>query len=69
MSSTICAAMHLTKYRSCPLKFMDTHPSGDTVSRVIADVDTFADGLLMGFTQLFYGCTDNSRYGRSDVQH
>lgn len=43
------------KIQRLPLKFMDTHPSGDTVSRVIADVDTFADGLLMGFTQLFTG--------------
>ena len=43
------------KIQNLPLKFMDTHPSGDTVSRVIADVDTFADGLLMGFTQLFTG--------------
>ena len=38
-----------------PLSYLDTHPQGDTVSRVIADVDTFADGLLMGFTQLFTG--------------
>lgn len=38
-----------------PLKYLDAHPSGDTVSRMIADVDTFADGLLMGFTQLFTG--------------
>lgn len=44
-----------TKIQNLPLKFMDTHPSGDTVSRIIADVDTFADGLLMGFTQLFTG--------------
>ena len=43
------------KIQKLPLEFMDTHPSGDTVSRVIADVDTFADGLLMGFTQLFTG--------------
>ncbi len=38
-----------------PLKYMDGHSAGDVVSRVIADVDTFADGLLMGFTQLFTG--------------
>ena len=38
-----------------PLSYLDSHPSGDTVSRMIADVDTFADGLLMGFTQLFSG--------------
>ena len=38
-----------------PLSCLDAHPQGDVVSRVIADVDTFADGLLMGFTQLFTG--------------
>ena len=38
-----------------PLKYLDVHPRGDLVSRVISDVDTFADGLLMGFTQLFAG--------------
>ena len=38
-----------------PLKYLDNHAYGDIVSRVIADVDTFADGLLMGFTQLFTG--------------
>ena len=38
-----------------PLKYLDAHPSGDLVSRMITDVDTFADGLLMGFTQLFSG--------------
>ncbi len=38
-----------------PLSYLDSHAQGDTVSRVIADVDTFADGLLMGFTQLFTG--------------
>ena len=38
-----------------PLSYLDSHPQGDTVSRVISDVDTFADGLLMGFTQLFTG--------------
>ena len=36
-----------------PLKYLDTHPKGDIVSRVIADVDQFGDGLLMGFTQFF----------------
>ncbi len=41
-----------------PLSYIDTHPSGDILSRVVADVDTFADGLLMGFTQFFTGvCT------------
>ena len=38
-----------------PLSYIDTHPHGETVSRVIADADQFADGLLMGFTQLFSG--------------
>ena len=38
-----------------PLNYLDKQPQGDLVSRVIADVDTFADGLLMGFTQLFTG--------------
>ena len=38
-----------------PLSYLDAHPSGDTVSRMISDADTFADGLLMGFTQLFTG--------------
>ncbi|MBQ8621704.1 MAG: ABC transporter ATP-binding protein [Oscillospiraceae bacterium] len=38
-----------------PLSYLDSHPHGDVVSRVVADVDTFADGLLMGFTQLFTG--------------
>ena len=38
-----------------PLKYLDAHAYGDIVSRVVADVDTFADGLLMGFTQLFTG--------------
>lgn len=38
-----------------PLSYLDKHPQGEIVSRVIADVDTFADGLLMGFTQFFTG--------------
>ena len=38
-----------------PLSYLDRHPQGDMVSRIISDVDTFADGLLMGFTQLFTG--------------
>ena len=41
--------------QSLPLSYLDKHPQGDIVSRVISDVDTFADGLLMGFTQLFSG--------------
>ncbi len=43
------------KIEHLPLKYIDGHPSGEIVSRVIADVDQFADGLLMGFTQLFTG--------------
>ncbi len=43
------------RLQKLPLKYLDGHASGDIVSRVIADVDTFADGLLMGFTQLFTG--------------
>ena len=43
------------KIEILPLKYIDSHPHGEVVSRVIADVDQFADGLLMGFTQLFTG--------------
>lgn len=43
------------KIEKLPLKYIDGHPYGEVVSRVIADVDQFADGLLMGFTQLFTG--------------
>lgn len=43
------------KIEQLPLKYIDGHPYGDVVSRVIADVDQFSDGLLMGFTQLFTG--------------
>ena len=46
------AFRHLQKL---PLKYIDGHPAGDVVSRIIADVDSFADGLLLGFTQLFSG--------------
>ena len=45
----------IEKIQRLPLAYLDSHPSGDLVSRMIADVDTFADGLLMGFTQLFSG--------------
>ena len=45
----------IRKIEVLPLKYIDGHPYGDVVSRVIADVDQFADGLLMGFTQLFTG--------------
>ena len=44
-----------THLQKLPLKFIDAHSYGDIVGRTIADVDTFADGLLMGFTQLFTG--------------
>lgn len=43
------------KIQSLPLSYLDSHPARDIVSRMVADVDTFADGLLMGFTQLFTG--------------
>ena len=43
------------KIQNLPLKYIDTHPTGETVSRIISDTDQFADGLLMGFTQFFSG--------------
>ena len=43
------------KIQELPLRYLDRHPSGEVVSRIIADVDQFADGLLMGSTQLFTG--------------
>ncbi len=43
------------KIERLPISYIDSHPTGEVVSRVIADVDQFADGLLMGFTQLFTG--------------
>ena len=45
----------IEKVQTLPLRYLDGHPTGDLVSRVIADVDLFTDGLLMGFTQLFTG--------------
>ncbi len=45
----------MSKLQHLPLSYLDAHPSGDLVSRMIADVDTFSDGLLMGFSQLFTG--------------
>ena len=45
----------MEKLQRLPLSYLDSHPSGDLVSRIIADVDTFSDGLLMGFTQFFSG--------------
>ena len=44
-----------TKIESLPISYIDSHPTGEIVSRVIADVDQFADGLLMGFSQFFTG--------------
>ncbi len=43
------------KLQSLPISYIDSHPHGDLVSRIISDVDQFADGLLLGFTQLFTG--------------
>lgn len=43
------------RLQQMPLSYLDTHPAGEIVSRIIADVDQFAEGLLMGFTQLFTG--------------
>lgn len=45
----------IEKIQRLPLSYLDTHPAGDLVSRIIADVDSFSDGLLMGVTQLFSG--------------
>ena len=54
---TVRAIRHdaFARLQQLPLSYLDSHPTGDTVSRMISDVDTFADGLLMGFTQLFTG--------------
>lgn len=45
----------MQKFQTLPLAYLDKHPVGDLVSRMVSDVDTFTDGLLMGFTQLFSG--------------
>lgn len=45
----------MKKLQILPLSYLDKHPAGETVSRIISDADQFADGLLMGFTQLFTG--------------
>ncbi|MCD7943356.1 MAG: ABC transporter ATP-binding protein/permease [Clostridia bacterium] len=56
-----CSVLHDLRERafgklgSVPLSYLDTHSAGDTVSRIISDADTFADGLLLGFSQLFSG--------------
>ena len=55
---SICADLRdrvSRKLQKLPLSYLDSHPSGDLVSRMVGDVDAFADGLLMGFTQLFTG--------------
>ncbi len=57
---TYCVSRNLRnraikKIQKLPLSYLDSHASGDLVSRIIADVDIFTDGLLMGFTQLFTG--------------
>lgn len=54
----ICADLRnriSAKLHTLPVSYLDSHPGGDLISRMITDVDTFADGLLMGFTQLFSG--------------
>lgn len=48
-------AQAFAKLQILPLSYIDSHPTGEIVSRVIADVDQFADGLLLGFIQLFTG--------------
>ena len=56
----ICADLrnrYNAKLHSLPVSFLDTLSSGDLLSRMVADVDAFSDGLLMGFTQLFTGVT------------
>ena len=45
----------IRKLQKLPLSYIDSHPAGDIVNRVISDVDQFSDGLLMGFTQFFTG--------------
>lgn len=44
-----------SRLQHLPLSYLDSHPAGDSLSRIISDVDTFADGLLMGFSQFFTG--------------
>ena len=50
---------HLQKL---PLKYVDSHPYGETISRIITDVEQFSDGLLMGFSQLFTGVVTIAGY-------
>ena len=59
-----------SKIERLPVSYIDSHPSGEIVSRVIADVDQFADGLLMGFAQFFTGVrSGGSGGGRSGGFH
>ncbi len=58
ITHSVCKDLRNTlsdKLHSLPVSYLDSHPSGDLVSRMISDIDSFADGLLMGFTQLFSG--------------
>lgn len=57
---TYCVTRDLRKevfshIQQLPVSYLDSHPQGDLISRVVSDIDTFGDGLLMGFTQLFTG--------------
>lgn len=52
------------KIHRLPFSYLDAHETGDIVSRIIADVDQFADGLLMGFSQLFTGVVTDHRHHR-----
>ena len=54
--------------QTLPLSYLDAHPSGEIVSRMISDTEQFADGLLLGFTQLFYRCPDDCRDARIYVE-
>ena len=55
VSPGICGIPAMDKLQSLPIGTLDAHSTGDLLSRMVADVDQFADGLLMGFTQLFTG--------------
>ena len=57
----------IEKIEKLPLSYIDAHSYGEIVSRVIADVDQFADGLLMGFTQFFSGVLTIVEIGRAHV--
>ncbi len=55
MSRARCASRRFSHLQTLPLAYLDAHPSGEIVSRMISDTEQFADGLLLGFTQLFTG--------------